>query len=47
MARDRPTLRPLGTYKKLQLLRNNESRWQLVFEEDGVQLYRIVPRSRS
>ncbi len=47
MARDRPTLRPLGTYKKLQLLRNNESRWQLVFEEDGVQVYRMLPFSRS
>lgn len=47
MARDRPTLRPIGTYKKLQLLRKNESRWRLVFEEDGVQLYRMVPRSRS
>ena len=47
MARDRPTLRPIGTYKKLQLLRRNETRWELVFERDGVQLYRIVPRSRS
>ncbi|HET6692576.1 MAG TPA: DUF2079 domain-containing protein [Miltoncostaeaceae bacterium] len=47
MARDRPTLRPIGTYKKLQLLRRNESRWQRVFAEDGVELYRIVPRSRS
>jgi hypothetical protein len=47
MARDRPTLRPLGTLKKLQLLRRNETRWQLVFERDGVQLYRIVPRSLS
>jgi uncharacterized membrane protein len=47
MARDRPTLRPLGTYKKLQLLRRNESRWQLVSDEDGVLLYRKVPRSRS
>jgi uncharacterized membrane protein len=47
MARDRPTLRPIGTYKKLQLLRRNETRWQLVYERDGVQLYRIVPRSRS
>jgi hypothetical protein len=47
MARDRPTLRPLGTYKKLQLLRRNESRWQLVSDEGGVLLYRKVPRSRS
>ena len=44
---DRPTLRPIGTYKKLQLLRRNETRWQLVYERDGVQLYRIVPRSLS
>ncbi|MGE0028625.1 MAG: DUF2079 domain-containing protein [Thermoleophilia bacterium] len=47
MARDRPTLRPLGTYKKLQLLRKNQSRWELVFENDGVQVYRMVPLSRS
>ncbi len=47
MARDRPTLRPIGTFKRLQLLRKNESRWQLVYERDGVELYRIVPRSRS
>ena len=47
MARDRPTLRPIGTYKRLQLLRRNETRWELVFERDGVQLYRIVPRSLS
>ena len=46
MARDRPTLRPLGTAVKLrQLLRSRE--WTLIFEKEGVRLYRSVPRSRS
>jgi hypothetical protein len=43
MARDRPTLRPLGTYSKLRLLRNS-SQWKLVYAEDGVLLYRKVSR---
>ena len=46
MARDRPTLRPLGTYKKLQLLRDS-SQWKLVLAEDGVLLYRKVSRAAS
>lgn len=43
MARDRPTLRPLGTYAKLRLLRTS-SQWKLVYAHDGVLLYRKVPR---
>jgi uncharacterized membrane protein len=46
MARDRPTLRPLGTYKKLQLLRDS-SQWDLVLAQDGVLLYRKVSRVAS
>ena len=46
MARDRPTLRPLGTRVKLrQLLYSRE--WELIFSKEGVRLYRSVPRSRS
>lgn len=46
MARDRPTLRPVGTWAKVRLLVRSRQ-WQLVFQQDGVRLYRKVPRSRS
>ena len=46
MARDRPTLRPLGTYTKLRLLLNS-TQWRLVYSHDGVLLYRKVSRFAS
>jgi uncharacterized membrane protein len=41
MARDRPTLRPFGFRARLRLLVTSR-RWRLVFQEDGVRLYRRV-----
>lgn len=39
MARDRPTLRPLGTLTKLRQLRTSRE-WELVYQGDGVRLWR-------
>lgn len=41
MARDRPTLRPFG-FRSRQRLLETSRRWRLVFQEDGVRLYRRV-----
>ena len=41
MARDRPTLRPFGFRSRLRLLETSR-RWRLVFQEDGVRVYRRV-----
>ena len=44
MAQERPTLRPPGyRFAALRLARSN--RWELVFEEEEVRLYRRIPRA--
>lgn len=41
MARDRPTLRLFGIRSRARLLRTSKA-WRLVFQEDGVRVYRRV-----
>ena len=41
MARDRPTLRPFGMRSRLRQLRTSP-RWRLVFDQEGVKVYRRV-----
>ena len=46
MAQERPTLRPPGyRFAALRLARSN--RWELVFEEEEVRVYRRIPRPPS
>jgi uncharacterized membrane protein len=44
IARDRPTLRPAGYRFRARTLEKSE-RWELLFSEQGVRLYRRVPRA--
>jgi hypothetical protein len=46
MAQERPTLRPPGyRFAALRLARSN--RWELIFEEEEVRVYRRIPRPPS
>ena len=44
MTQERPTLRPPG-YRYAALLLSRSNRWELVFEEEEVRLYRRLPRA--